>query len=300
MMTEKPINILIAVYNGEKYLDELLDSVLNQTYTNKHIYILDDGSSDGSMSIIDSYVPKGVHVIENHHNLGYPYSFYKLLQACDPADYYFLCDQDDVWNPEKVSMSVKKLESVKSDRIKLCFSAFEYCDRDLTHIRYSDTPPEKITFLKTLFQSYLWGFTVAFDDHFRRLFLSKLPDKTKDEDYWFQMMAAAFGELLYCPEVSAKHRRHGKNHSTDPSHFIQFQLWRIKYFLKENQFAQYHTMLQEFYQRYQDDLSENDRCVLALFQSDGHALRKFFYPHRLRSKMVDEVLLRVAFLMRKL
>ena len=299
-MEKKRVNILVATYNGEKYLEELLESLLKQTYTNTAIYVLDDGSTDESLEVTKRYVPKGIHIIENHRNLGYPYSFFKLLQQCDPADYYCLCDQDDVWYPEKVANSIAKLEAMDSDRIKLCFSAFEYCDSNLKHIRNSDVPPDEIPFLKTFFQCYLWGFTVAFDEKFRQQFLAKLPQKTKDEDYWFQMMAAAFGELIYCPTISATHRRHGDNHSTDPTNFIQFQLWRIRYFLKENQFAQYHAMLQEFYQLYQDDLTEKDKKDLALFQSDGKALRKCFFPKRLRSKMTDEVMLRLAFLIRKL
>ena len=284
------VNILVATYNGEKYIRELLDSLLSQTYPDIDIFILDDGSKDNTVSIVNEYISRGIHIIPNSHNLGYPFSFYKLLTDCSDADYYCLCDQDDVWYPDKVESSIKILEQKNNSIPQLCFSAFEYCDESLNHLRNSDTPPENITFLKTFFQCYMWGFTTIFNNAFRNKFIEKLPQKTKDEDYWFHMMAVAFGEINYNPKISAKHRRHGKNHSQDPTSFIKFQLWRIKYFLFNNQFKIYHGMLQEFFNYYSNDLSELNRRELELFQSDGHALKKLF----------DEIMLRFAFILHKL
>ena len=297
---ESKVNILVATYNGEKYLSELFDSLLSQTYPNITIYVLDDGSSDHTMDIINEYKNKGIKLIPNAHNLGYPFSFYKLLTNCGDADYYCLCDQDDVWYPDKVETSIQILEKSDNSKPQLCFSAFEYCDEKLNHLRNSDDPPHNITFLKTFFQCYMWGFTTVFNHAFRTKFISHLPEKTRDEDYWFHMMAAVFGELHYNPKISAKHRRHGENHSQDPTSFIRFQLWRIKYFLFHNQFRIYHGMLQEFYEYYKNELPEKERKQLKLFQADGHSLQKAFYPERLRNKIFDEIMLRIAFLLHKL
>ena len=295
------VNILVATYNGEKYIRELIDSLLAQTYPYITIYVLDDGSTDNTISILKEYeAQNNIHIIPNSHNLGYPFSFYKLLTDCSEADYYCLCDQDDVWYPDKVASSIDILEKKNNLIPQLCFSAFEYCDENLNHLRNSDTPPTNITFLKTFFQCYMWGFTTIFNHTFRNKFIEKLPQKTKDEDYWFHMMAVAFGEINYNPKISAKHRRHGKNHSQAPTSFIKFQLWRIKYFLFNNQFKIYHGMLQEFYNYYSAELSESNRAELRLFQSNGHALKKAFYPKRLRSKLFDEFMLRFAFLLHKL
>lgn len=294
------VNILVATYNGEKYLKELLDSLLAQTYPNIRIFVLDDGSKDGTYKIIESYQEKGISIIPNDHNLGYPFSFYKLISQCDPADYYCLCDQDDVWYPNKVENAIEILEKSNNNIPQLCFSAFEYCDENLVHLRNSDVPPQNITFLKTFFQCYIWGFTTVFNHKFRQKFIRKLPQKTRDEDYWFHMMAVAFGEIHYSPDISAKHRRHGNNHSQDPTSFLRFQLWRIKYFLFNNQFSVYHGMLQEFYQYYGTELPQKEHEQLKLFQSDGNCIKKAFYPKRLRSKLFDEVMLRCAFLLHKL
>lgn len=65
------VNILVATYNGEKYLAELLDSLLAQTYPNIQIFVLDDGSSDKTNQIIKQYTEKGIKIIPNSHNLGY-------------------------------------------------------------------------------------------------------------------------------------------------------------------------------------------------------------------------------------
>lgn len=97
--------------------------------------------------------------------------------------------------------SIAILEKYNQNKPQLCFSAFEYCDENLNHLRNSDVPPEKITFLRTFFQCYMWGFTTVFNESFRQKFIKRLPVKTRDEDYWFHMMAVGFGEIHYNPEI---------------------------------------------------------------------------------------------------
>ena len=117
MHTTPSVHILLASYNGGKYIREQLDSLLAQTYPNISIYIRDDGSTDNTVSIIQDYIAgntssKKIVLLENGGvNLGCPASFYQILKECPPADYYAFCDQDDIWYPDKIKRAVKKLAS---------------------------------------------------------------------------------------------------------------------------------------------------------------------------------------------
>ncbi len=297
---EPRVHILLATYNGEKYLAKLLDSLLAQTYTNVCVYALDDGSTDMTKDILKEYSEKGIIIVSNEKNIGYPYSFFKLLKACGGADYYCFCDQDDVWFPEKVKMAVEKMEQYNSKQANLYFADFDYCDEDLNIIRKSVKAPSEILFINAFFQCYLWGFTAVFNETTRNLFSNHLPTIYKGKDYWIQILCAAFGTIIYDNRTCAKYRRHGANVSEDSLSFWKFQLWRLKHFWVENKFAEYHSMLEEFYSFYADDLAKEQREVLQLFQSKGHSLKKAFYPHRLRSTLLDEIMLRMVFLLHKL
>ena len=119
MSSAPSVNILLSVYNGEKYLAAQLDSLFAQTYQNITIYVRDDGSEDDSLSIVRRYMQKslsepGIRMIllenEEKRNLGYMESFWTLLRESGSADYYAFCDQDDYWLPEKVEKGVAALE----------------------------------------------------------------------------------------------------------------------------------------------------------------------------------------------
>ena len=109
----RPIAILLAVYNGEKYLSEQIDSILDQTNTSWTLYIRNDGSSDGTQRIIDSYLRRFpdriVQIDRGGANLGCRGNFFRLMETVE-ADYYMFSDADDVWLPEKIQRSFSLLK----------------------------------------------------------------------------------------------------------------------------------------------------------------------------------------------
>ena len=106
------VQILMSTYYGEKYLREQLDSIIKQTYPLINILIRDDGSSDGTLSILKEYAGKYDHVTYYEgENIGVIQSFLQLLKESDAnVNYYAFADQDDVWLPEKIVRAVEKLE----------------------------------------------------------------------------------------------------------------------------------------------------------------------------------------------
>src|SRR5271155_1786606 len=108
LMSEVPlVSIVLGTYNGEAFIKEQILSVLAQTYTSFEVIAIDDGSSDGTVSILREYAARDqrIRVIANERNLGFVRNFEK---GCSLAKGKFiaLCDQDDYWFPEKVAKMV--------------------------------------------------------------------------------------------------------------------------------------------------------------------------------------------------
>ena len=103
--------ICMSTYNGEKYVKEQIESLLNQTYKNLEIYVRDDGSKDNTINILEEYEKNNkIHFIKGN-NVGVVKSFYECLkEAYDNAEYFAYCDQDDKWHEDKIERSISKLK----------------------------------------------------------------------------------------------------------------------------------------------------------------------------------------------
>ena len=129
----KKVAIILATYNGERYLSEQLESLRKQTYKNIKVYIHDDGSSDKTLDIIKEYVEHKRGTIEfelfSKKSLRYPMCFINTLLEIPKADYYAFCDQDDVWNEDKIEKAVKAIEKFgEESKPSLFYSAVDYYD----------------------------------------------------------------------------------------------------------------------------------------------------------------------------
>ena len=112
-MANKLVSVAMATYNGEKYLVEQLDSILTQTHPIYEIIIVDDGSSDKTLDILNSYQDKfgNIKVYPNSENLGVVKSFERAIMLTS-GDYIALSDQDDVWSNDKIAKLVDALGDI--------------------------------------------------------------------------------------------------------------------------------------------------------------------------------------------
>ena len=94
---DKKVNVLLSAYNGEKYIREQIESILEQSYKNIEIYVRDDGSKDGTLTILKEYEERGLIHLEAGKNVGFVKSFEWLIANGGEADYYAFSDQDDFW-----------------------------------------------------------------------------------------------------------------------------------------------------------------------------------------------------------
>lgn len=134
------IAILMATYNGCKYIVEQLQSLINQTYTNITIYIRDDGSTDNTLDIIQTftlnYPDKIILIKDETFHRGPKDGFMWLLSKVE-ADYYMFCDQDDVWLPFKIEHTLKRMKEVERnnpEKAVMIHTDLVIVDKDLKQI----------------------------------------------------------------------------------------------------------------------------------------------------------------------
>src|SRR6478736_4037707 len=115
--TERRVAILLATYNGERYLDELMRSLLSQTYQDFVVIVRDDHSSDRTPAILAHWLaaqPDKISVAsDDRGNLRSLGNFARLMELCD-APYFAFCDQDDVWLPNKIELAIAELRHLEN------------------------------------------------------------------------------------------------------------------------------------------------------------------------------------------
>ncbi len=207
--------ILMSTYNGQSYLKEQLDSILNQTFSDFVLYIRDDGSKDQTVSLIRSYDDPRIRLIEGE-NVGPAKSFFSLLHAAQDADYIFFSDQDDVWFPNKLERLLSEIR--KYDHIPaMVFSDFSMIDNAGGVIAESyakkaslQVSPGDNTLAKVLAHPYVFGCASVINKNLSRL-VANPPEGIEMHDCWICQCAAATGKLIYLPEQTIGHRFHNSN-----------------------------------------------------------------------------------------
>lgn len=216
-MENAKIAILLSTYNGAEYLAEQISSIIQQTYANWQLFIRDDGSTDQTTQIIQKYQKMNQHIIflnESHiENLGVKRSFMELL-AVTQADYYMFCDQDDVWLPEKIQLTLNKMLKNRDKEVpRLVHTDLMVVDQDLQPQRPMFGRDFQDNFRDVLYSNSVTGCTVMINETLRQLLLKQPfdPKQIVMHDWWFALVAAAFGEIAYLAEPTILYRQHGNN-----------------------------------------------------------------------------------------
>lgn len=217
-MEQEKIDILLATYNGEKYLEEQIDSILNQTYQNFNLLVSDDCSTDATRDILEQYVKKDprIKVYKQEKNLGYVKNFEFLLTKVK-NNYYMLSDQDDVWLPMKIE---KSLEALKRENADLVYGDLEVVDENLKMLYPSFNDymrlTRKIEKCHDYKVQYLYNTVTGCTLLSKKEFLDKiLPIPTISKymihDYWIAFIISIYGKTYCMKETYIKYRQHGNN-----------------------------------------------------------------------------------------
>ncbi len=303
MSQREDVAIVMATYNGEKYIRSQIESVLAQSYENIRLFIRDDGSTDSTSDIIKSYVNKDDRVtdITDGRRLGVPDTFYECLRQISGYRYYAFADQDDIWNREKIERAVVALDKYDDSEPLLYFADYDYVDDDGKIIRRSPDQTGRIKKNLCIYNSLSSGFMLVFNDALKQV-ATPMPGQGLHEyqDRRFIRVAELFGTVVYDDTVTASHIRHQQavtsgNLSTGSmiKNFIHNELMGADAKIEKQG-------LEEFYNEFESRLSDSDRRLLEIFTGNGNYLRKLFYNHRLRRRLAGEVALRLLFLIGKI
>ena len=213
METKKQkIQILLSTYNGEKYLREQLDSYIAlENFDEVKVLIRDDGSTDGTLEILNEYKDKyGFEIIEGK-NVGLNASMYELMKLRDTNCYYFsFSDQDDVWLKDKLTRGISALEKYGTSPA-LYVACSHLTDSDLNITGHTFIPKRPLTFYNAMIQNVCPGHAQICNRALAEKIDGRYSEYMMVFDYWVYLIASAVGEVVFDPEPTTYYRQHGLN-----------------------------------------------------------------------------------------
>lgn len=214
------IAILLATYNGEKYLSELIESIIEQSYTNWTLFISDDGSIDDTIQIITYFQKRDsrIKVLSCDAHSGAKRNFINMLEMVE-ANYYMFADQDDIWLKDKIEKLIKKIiatERTFPETAILVHSDLTVVDSELNIIsnsfwKYSKIRPDiLLTFNYLGVCNSVTGCTMIINNQAKKCSLP-MPDSSPMHDWWIAINVSKKGILEYINEPLVLYRQHGIN-----------------------------------------------------------------------------------------
>lgn len=277
------IDILMATYNGERYIEEQLDSIIKQHDTNWRLLVRDDCSQDNTSQIIQRYqirYPEKIFLIPSTEHSGSAMNnFFKLLDYAE-NEYIMFADQDDVWKSDKIALTLRKMREMEiqygKDIPLLVHTDLCVVDETLHTINPSIFAMQNMDYQRDKFNHLLatnivTGCTMLFNQSLLKL-LKEKPKTAVMHDMWIALVAAAFGEIGFVNKATMLYRQHGNNANgvkevKSLSYVIKevARLWDVKKSLK----LRYHQA-EEFLKMYEGLLDEEQINLLQEYAQLQH------------------------------
>lgn len=293
MMSDPPfVDILLATYNGGKYLEAQLKSLLDQTHTHWRLIVRDDGSSDNTMDILEDFAknhPEKMFMVHDAKgSLKAMHNFSELI-GYSQANYTMFCDQDDVWLPDKIELSLQRLQALESQypaQPCLVYTDLNVVNEQLQTIhdsmwqltRVVPTRDQKWNRLLTF--NPATGCTIIFNQALRQI-LRPIPAGAVMHDWWLALAACFFGQLDFLPRATVLYRQH-QNNTVGASQPKRKK--PLEYFNQETlstmrqQFRQAQLQAKAFADVYAQHLDKRKRHILNTF---AHLELDDFLPSRM-------------------
>lgn len=288
------IDILLATYNGERFLEAQLDSLFGQTCTDFRIIIHDDGSTDRTADILRAYherYPDRILILaDEHRGLGATQNFALLLLHAT-APYIAFCDQDDVWLPEKLEWSLRELQRIQREfpgKPAMVYSDMQVIDETGNLLAPSawqqlHLDPKYFTLNRLLIQNIPHGCTMLIDRAMQEL-VCPIPPEAMLHDHWIALSAILLGAHQAIDTPLVLLRNHGSNvtrRQTDAGEKLE------RYWQNLRSDAAYEALVQQrvaqasaLREKYGKRLSDGQRRTLDQFVMLGSTrgfLRKWLY-----------------------
>lgn len=267
------ITICLSTYNGTQFLQEQLKSLESQTYDNSKFTLIarDDGSSDESYELLKQFTIKSsihVELLDDQTNLGVKKSFELLMNVAQEngAEYIMFCDQDDVWQNDKISKTMammQQMEILYPQQPILVHTDLSVVDNDLITLhdsfwKYQNINPIKDTLHRLLLHNTVTGCTTMINRPLAQL-AQIIPDEAIMHDWWIALVASAFGRIGYVDTPLMLYRQHSANNTGAKQYGWQYWLDR---FMKKPSLDKYIAQSRDFLEHYRNKLNPEYREML--------------------------------------
>jgi glycosyltransferase involved in cell wall biosynthesis len=291
--------VVMSTFNGERFIGEQLDSILQQLPAQGMLMVRDDGSVDATAEIVAALKDPRVR-LERGPNLGFGPSFLRLLRAVpSDAEMVMLSDQDDVWLPDKIQRAWDVLGPRRGRAVLYC-SRMRLVDADLRVLGDSPQWPRGPSFRNALVENITVGCTIALTPEALALVCRPGDDASVYfHDWWIYLVVSALGEVVIDPHPTLLYRQHGRNvigfgagllhRYAAILRFLRQHNWVRSLFMQASHFRHTHGELLAPWQR-----ELLDRYFDATRR--GSIARLLLTPARRRQFLRDEILLRALVL----
>jgi glycosyltransferase involved in cell wall biosynthesis len=277
-MNELPlVDIVLATYNGEFFLQEQLDSVVTQSYPNWRLLVRDDGSTDATMQILRDYAqrigPRMVLLDDRTERLGACLNFGRVLYA-STAPYIALCDQDDIWLPEKLARLLSAVRDAErrwgEDTPILVHSDLKVVDARGQVLadsfwRYQNLDPEASrNWRRQLVQNVVTGCATMFNRALRALALPISPQAIM-HDWWLALLAACAGRVVPVAWASTLYRQHGCNDTGAKRWSLGYILARARRLPQDDSLVRTQRQAAALAQRLEGRVDEKTHSIIAAY-----------------------------------
>jgi glycosyltransferase involved in cell wall biosynthesis len=306
MTKQERVAVLLATYNGAKYLTDFLDSLKNQSHKNFVLFVRDDGSTDGTLDIVRKYCDEmNIKIVPSDVRLGAAQSFMALLETAGvDFSYYSFADQDDFWIETKLERGIDKISTINRSPALYC-SRLEYVDKSLQHIKFSRIP-RVVSFENALVENISTGCTILLNQSARALLLSSPPRFYTMHDWWMYLVVSSFGRIVYddCPTI--KYRQHEDNAIGAATNLFQEYYRKIIRFVEREKakgvfgvFAQTNEFKRCYASRLQAmEVEKLNRIIIGKTKL-LERLRLCLFSPFVRQKRLDTLILRILFLINR-
>jgi len=288
------VDILLATFNGENYLRELMDSLANQSYSNIRIIVCDDCSNDKTLSILKELqrnFPVPIELHPNRNNIGIIRTFSKLMEL-SRARYVMFCDQDDIWKTDKVEKTLLAMQAAEEqeavNKPVLVHTDLEVVNEAIKQINssywsFTRICPQKTTQLNRLMvQNVVTGCTVMMN---RALVdaCGPIPHGAIMHDWWVALVASALGKVVVLPETTIYYRQHASN-CLGARKFFSFSSIRDSFKRQKSMNQKKRRQAQKFASVYHNVLSDDQLQLIENYTtiSDKSLLKQIIWTIKYR------------------
>jgi glycosyltransferase involved in cell wall biosynthesis len=270
------ISVVMATYNGAKFLEEQIESILAQSITPSEFIVCDDHSTDGTSEILQKFAQKGcLQYFINPERIGLVGNFKRAVSYTAKENYIALSDQDDLWLPDKLEKSIELLEKIqKTDKPSMVYTDLLLVDENNSLLNpsfFSVLGSHKYQHcLETLlFGNFVLGCTVLMNSSMRSFFEDIPESKYYNHDAWITMIGFSFGQIGCINSPTVRYRKHQQNvtiSNIKKTNLLTRLINHAKNLLSENNFLEEQfELVGDFFKTYQNQLSASDLSLMNRF-----------------------------------